>query len=91
MATVGEITIAMEKVFDRHRAEIKSISGVYKREGKAMGQIAEVQKLVEEFERALDPMQKLLVFGAVVDSMLRDAQQLIFSLLCVRTCSAFFA
>ncbi|MCR9160287.1 MAG: hypothetical protein ACE37F_27205 [Nannocystaceae bacterium] len=29
---------------------------------------------VEEFERALDPMQKLLVFGAVVDSMLRDAQ-----------------
>ena len=27
-----------------------------------------------EFERALDPMQKLLVFGVVVDSMLRDAQ-----------------
>ena len=31
-ATVGEISDAMEKVFGRHRAEIKSITGVYKRE-----------------------------------------------------------
>jgi methylmalonyl-CoA mutase len=31
-ATVGEISLAMEKVFGRHRAEIKAISGVYKRE-----------------------------------------------------------
>ncbi|MFN5526818.1 methylmalonyl-CoA mutase, partial [Bradyrhizobium sp.] len=30
-ATVGEISDAMEKVFGRHRAEIKSITGVYKR------------------------------------------------------------
>jgi methylmalonyl-CoA mutase len=28
-ATVGEITEAMEKVFGRHRAEIRSVSGVY--------------------------------------------------------------
>jgi len=28
-ATVGEITGAMEKVFGRHRAEIRSVSGVY--------------------------------------------------------------
>ncbi|MAZ03810.1 MAG: methylmalonyl-CoA mutase [Sneathiella sp.] len=28
-ATVGEISYAMEKVFTRHRAEIRSISGVY--------------------------------------------------------------
>lgn len=61
MATVGEITIAMEKVFDRHRAEIKSISGVYKREAKAMGQIAEVQKLVEDFERADGRRPRILV------------------------------
>ena len=31
-ATVGEISSALEKVFGRHRAEIKAISGVYKRE-----------------------------------------------------------
>src|SRR6266699_3788514 len=31
-ATVGEISAALEKVWGRHRAEIKSISGVFKRE-----------------------------------------------------------
>ena len=60
-ATVGEITQAMERVFGRHRAEIKSISGVYKREGKSMGQIAEVQKLVEAFERADGRRPRILV------------------------------
>src|ERR1700749_2871273 len=35
-ATVGEISDAMEKVFGRHRAEIKSITGVYKREASSM-------------------------------------------------------
>jgi methylmalonyl-CoA mutase len=51
MATVGEISLAMEKVFDRHKAEIKSIAGVYKREAGAMsGTIEKVQKLVEAFE-----------------------------------------
>jgi methylmalonyl-CoA mutase len=60
-ATVGEITSAMERVFGRHRAEIKSISGVYKREAKAMGQIAEVQKLVEAFERADGRRPRILV------------------------------
>ncbi|MBD8893965.1 methylmalonyl-CoA mutase [Roseibium litorale] len=51
MATVGEISMAMEKVFGRHKAEIKSISGVYKREAGAMsGTMEKVQKLVEAFE-----------------------------------------
>jgi methylmalonyl-CoA mutase len=31
-ATVGEISSALEQVFGRHRAEIKAITGVYKRE-----------------------------------------------------------
>jgi methylmalonyl-CoA mutase len=31
-ATVGEISMALEMAFGRHRAEIKAISGVYKRE-----------------------------------------------------------
>ena len=31
-ATVGEISMALEKAFGRHRAEMRAISGVYKRE-----------------------------------------------------------
>jgi methylmalonyl-CoA mutase len=50
-ATVGEISEALEKVFGRHRAEIRAISGVYKREVGAMADhVARVQKLVSEFE-----------------------------------------
>ncbi len=50
-ATVGEISSALEKVFGRHRAEIKAISGVYKREVGTMSDTVErVQKLVSEFE-----------------------------------------
>ena len=50
-ATVGEISYALEKVFGRHRAEIRAISGVYKREASAMSQsIDRVQKLVAQFE-----------------------------------------
>ncbi|GLK77213.1 methylmalonyl-CoA mutase [Methylopila jiangsuensis] len=60
-ATVGEITIAMEKVFGRHKAEIRSISGVYKREARNMGAIEEVQKLVADFERADGRRPRILV------------------------------
>ncbi|RXF72918.1 methylmalonyl-CoA mutase [Hansschlegelia zhihuaiae] len=60
-ATVGEITQAMERVFGRHRAEIKSISGVYKREARKMGAIEDVQKLVAAFERADGRRPRILV------------------------------
>ncbi|PTW55748.1 methylmalonyl-CoA mutase [Breoghania corrubedonensis] len=50
-ATVGEITLAMEEVFGRHKAEIKSISGVYKREVGAMSEAVEkVASMVAAFE-----------------------------------------
>ena len=50
-ATVGEISFALEKVYGRHRAEIKSISGVYRKEVGAMSDaVQKVQKLVDEFE-----------------------------------------
>jgi methylmalonyl-CoA mutase len=49
-ATVGEISLALETVFGRHRAEIRSISGVYKREaGVGSEQVARVLRLVEAF------------------------------------------
>ncbi len=50
-ATVGEISMALEKVFGRHKAEIRSIQGVYKREVSRMSDAVEkVQQLVAEFE-----------------------------------------
>ncbi|MFL6971485.1 MAG: methylmalonyl-CoA mutase [Xanthobacteraceae bacterium] len=49
-ATVGEISSALEKVFGRHRAEIKAISGVYRREAGMSDAVARVQKLVAQFE-----------------------------------------
>ncbi len=50
-ATVGEISAALEQVYGRHVASIKTISGVYKREAGAMADTVErVQKAVAEFE-----------------------------------------
>ncbi|WP_420332798.1 methylmalonyl-CoA mutase [Roseibium sp.] len=61
-ATVGEISLAMEKVFDRHKAEIKSIAGVYKREAGAMsGTMEKIQKLVEAFEENDGRRPRILV------------------------------
>ncbi len=61
-ATVGEISDALEKVFGRHRAEIKSISGVYKREaGVNSAAIARVQTLVEAFEENDGRRPRILV------------------------------
>ena len=51
MATVGEITQAMEKVWGRHVASIKTVSGVYRQEvGQGNSAVQDVQKMVEAFE-----------------------------------------
>ncbi len=61
-ATVGEISLAMEEVFGRHKAEIRSISGVYKREAGAMSdKVGKVQKLVEAFEENDGRRPRILV------------------------------
>lgn len=61
-ATVGEISAALERVWGRHQAEIKSISGVYKREVGAMSPAIErVRELVEEFERDDGRRPRILV------------------------------
>jgi methylmalonyl-CoA mutase len=52
-ASVGEISDALEKVYGRHRAEIRSISGVYRGElGDRGGVVDEVRSKVEAFELA---------------------------------------
>ncbi|MBN8940027.1 MAG: methylmalonyl-CoA mutase [Rhizobiales bacterium] len=61
-ATVGEMSDAMEKVFGRHKAEIKSISGVYKREVGAMNEnVSKVQHMVEAFAENEGRRPRILV------------------------------
>jgi methylmalonyl-CoA mutase len=61
-ATVGEISDAMEKVYGRHVASIKVITGVYKREAAAMsGKIERIQRRVAAFEDAEGRRPRILV------------------------------
>jgi methylmalonyl-CoA mutase len=60
-ATVGEISAALEKVYGRHRAEIKAITGVYKREVGMTGAVKRVRERVEAFEAAEGRRPRLLV------------------------------
>ncbi|MEX0768432.1 MAG: methylmalonyl-CoA mutase [Microthrixaceae bacterium] len=53
MASVGEMSDALEKVYGRHRAEIRSISGVYRGElGDRGGIVDKVRAKVDAFETA---------------------------------------
>ncbi|MBX7198457.1 MAG: methylmalonyl-CoA mutase [Rhodospirillaceae bacterium] len=61
-ATVGEMTAALEKVFGRHVAEIRSISGVYRKEmGAKSGAVEKVLKLVEAFAEKEGRRPRILV------------------------------
>jgi methylmalonyl-CoA mutase len=60
-ATVGEISSALEDVFGRHQAEIKAISGVYKRETGMSQAVARVQKLAAAFEDAEGRRPRILI------------------------------
>ena len=60
-ATVGEISAALEQIYGRHRAEIRAITGVYKREVGMTGAVERVRKAVEAFEQAEGRRPRLLV------------------------------
>jgi methylmalonyl-CoA mutase len=61
-ATVGEISDAMETVFGRHRAETRTISGVYRQEiGQMDEQVAKVIAMAEEFEKHDGRRPRILV------------------------------
>ncbi|MFN3801561.1 methylmalonyl-CoA mutase [Belliella pelovolcani] len=48
-ATLGEISDAMEEAFGRHKATVKSISGIYSGEAKDDQSFQEAKKLADEF------------------------------------------
>jgi methylmalonyl-CoA mutase len=60
-ATVGEISDAMEKVFGRHRAEIRSISGVYGSAYEGDNAFAAIRGDVEAFAREEGRRPRMLV------------------------------
>ena len=60
-ATVGEISDALEKVWGRHVAEVKAISGVYSSEVGASKVVDTVQKLVREFEELEGRRPRILI------------------------------
>ncbi|PKK14339.1 methylmalonyl-CoA mutase [Thermomonospora sp. CIF 1] len=60
-ATVGEISEALEKVFGRHQAQIRTISGVYREEAGAMSNIERARAATAEFEKAEGRRPRILV------------------------------
>ncbi len=62
MASVGEISDALEKVYGRHRSDIKTISGVYAQAvNKNSKNIKRVRDLVESFETHEGRRPRILV------------------------------
>jgi len=60
-ATVGEISDALEKIFTRHRATIRSVSGVYGSHYEGDEGFARIQRDVEAFARAEGRRPRMLV------------------------------
>ncbi len=60
-ATVGEISTAMEQVFGRYTAQIRTISGVYRQESGTNTHIDRAQQLVTAFEAAHGRRPRILV------------------------------
>ncbi|HWV26368.1 MAG TPA: methylmalonyl-CoA mutase [Aeromicrobium sp.] len=60
-ATVGEISDALEKVYGRHQAVIRTISGVYRTEAGQAGNLAKAIEATDEFERAEGRRPRILV------------------------------
>ncbi len=60
-ATVGEISMALEKVYGRHQAVIRTISGVYRTEAGQGGNVQKVVEATEAFEKAEGRRPRILV------------------------------
>ena len=75
-ATVGEISLALEKVFGRHKASIKAISGVYRREvGEANDMARHVESQIAAFRENEGRPPRVLL--AIADQMRRALPRVI--------------
>ncbi|MBK8439811.1 MAG: methylmalonyl-CoA mutase [Rhodobacter sp.] len=73
-ASVGEISDAMEKVFGRHRAEVKMLAGVYGAAYEGDQGFARIQKDVEDFAEAEGRRPRMLVVKMGQDGHDRGAK-----------------
>ena len=73
-ATVGEISMAMEKAFGRHRAEVKTLAGVYGAAYEGDEGFAAIQKSVEDFATAEGRRPRMLVVKMGQDGHDRGAK-----------------
>jgi methylmalonyl-CoA mutase len=60
-ATVGEISDALEKIFTRHRAQIRAVSGVYGGQSEGDEDFRQVQREISAFARAEGRRPRMLV------------------------------
>jgi len=73
-ASVGEISMAMEKVFGRHRAEVKTLAGVYGAAYEGDEGFAAIQKEVERFAEEEGRRPRMLVVKMGQDGHDRGAK-----------------
>ncbi len=73
-ATVGEISDAMEKIFGRHRAEVKTLAGVYGAAYEGDAGFAAIQRDVEAFAEAEGRRPRMLVVKMGQDGHDRGAK-----------------
>ena len=73
-ATVGEISMAMEKIFGRHRAEVKTLAGVYGAAYEGDDAFAAIQKDVEAFAEQEGRRPRMLVVKMGQDGHDRGAK-----------------
>ena len=73
-ASVGEISDAMEKVFGRHRAEVKTLAGVYGAAYEGDAGFAEIQADVERFAEEEGRRPRMLVVKMGQDGHDRGAK-----------------
>ena len=73
-ATVGEISMAMEKVFGRHRAEVKTLAGVYGAAYEGDQGFAAIQKSIETFAADEGRRPRMLVVKMGQDGHDRGAK-----------------
>lgn len=73
-ATVGEISMAMEKVFGRHRAEVKTLAGVYGAAYAGDAGFAAIQADVEAFAEEEGRRPRMLVVKMGQDGHDRGAK-----------------
>jgi len=73
-ATVGEISMAMEKVFGRHRAEVKTLAGVYGKAYEGDTEFEKIQNSVEQFATEEGRRPRMLVVKMGQDGHDRGAK-----------------